>query len=226
MSKAYPIVSAELQEANQAMIHSLYADHEGEGDEASEWVYKYRYEYLIRIPCIFRTEQTQAFLDHWAPRFGTHPAAPRLKSWGGWVGAPVSVDKLLELSDNGIIRLLQHYNDSSDRAETIAGRLVGGREQIERQLYEVASRDPLRFLAFLPVIRRQGLPPEYGQSVIRGIADHLNYRFGNLRAQKQWKPVEPLPDGPELAKTLLQLIEAEPSLKHQMSLLGREPRCL
>ena len=205
---AYPLVSAEVQEANQAMIHSMYADHEKENDEEQQWVYNHRYEYLIRIPGIFRTEQTQAFLDHWSVRFGTHPPTPQLKSWGGLVGAPVSVDKLLELSADSVIRLLQHYNNSSDRSETIAGRLVGGRGQVERQLCEAASKDPLKFIDFLPVIKKEELSTAYEKSIIQGVADHLKYRFGNLRSQNGWKSVEPLPDGTQLAKTLLQLISA------------------
>jgi hypothetical protein len=207
---SYPIISEEIREANQLMIHSLYADKEG--DEESKWVYHHRYEYLLKIPCIFRTEQTQTFLDYWSPTFGTYPPVPRLHSWGGFVGSPVSVDQMLELSDNSIIRLLMHYNDSYDRDETIAGRLIGGRSNIEMVLSRSASRNPIRFLALFPSIKSAELVPGYFQSILRGISDHLKYRFGNLSPDKNWIPIEPLPDGIELAKTLLQLLESEYAL--------------
>ncbi|MDA3897198.1 MAG: ATP-binding protein [Desulfobacteraceae bacterium] len=127
MRKAYPLISEQSQEANQKILHLLYSDIENPEGESPVWIYRNRYEFLIQIPIIYRTKKTQDFIDQWAHRFGTQRPLPQIYSRGGTVRAPVSAEKILTLSDHGILRLLKHYNDPiMDRWEEIDGKLTGG----------------------------------------------------------------------------------------------------
>lgn len=104
MQMAYPYLPVNVQLANQDAIASLYAD-ETWGDEGPpEWCYENLCELYIWIPSIFRTVKTQIFLDTWQCRFGSMLPTPQILSRGGTVGAPISSQALLALSEETLFR--------------------------------------------------------------------------------------------------------------------------
>ena len=210
MQAAYPMISNAVQETNQTVILSLYADEDWDGDALGEWSIHAIYQYLVWIPGIFRTPQTQAFIDTWMDRFGSALPTPHIHSWGGFVGPPLSSQDMLDLSDSALFRLLHHYNDSIGTERTASGGLVGGRDLIRRVLGEASSRHPDRFLALFARIIDEDLHQDYVHAIINGVSNHLRYRFGNLRPSGDWIPIEPVPDGDVLAAALLNLIERYP----------------
>ncbi|MEW6221122.1 MAG: ATP-binding protein [Thermodesulfobacteriota bacterium] len=220
MREAYPHVSDEARLANQAIILALWDDPEWRAEREDEWAARTIYNYLIRIPAMFRTPEAQGFLDHWARCFGRFEPKPRLRSWGGLVGSPLTVDEMLGLSDQGVLRLLDHYQLDPERREMTDRGYVGGWTQVEQVLRDAAARDPLRFLGLLSDrLSRADGDPGYGQAIVTGAADHLAIRFETLQSSRGWQPLAPLPEAADLARNLLGLLDRPP-------LLGRRDRDL
>ena len=210
MRAAYPYISEPAQDANQAMILSLYADEVWDDDGVPEWVYRTIYGFLICIPVVFRTPEAQALINTYWGRFGYALPSPRIYSSGGSVGPPLSSEDLLGLSDGAIFGLLGHYDAYNDWEEVPGSGLVGGRNQVQRVLREACSRHPERLLALFSHLMEADMYHGYTHAIIDGLAEHLRYRFGNLRSPDGWEPVVPVPDGDMVASALLDLLERYP----------------
>src|SRR5690606_20321236 len=83
--------------------------------------------------------------------------------------------------------------------------LTGGEEEVSRQLNEAASRNPSRFLKFLGDFWSE-IPTVFRDELLSGIASYLSYRYGNLRANEGWTPIEE-PIANELAEGILSELE-------------------
>jgi ATPase family associated with various cellular activities (AAA) len=77
-------------------------------------------------------------------------------------------------------------------------------------LRQASSEDPERFLLLFACLIQENLHQDYICAVIEGLASHLRYRFGNLKPNHPWKPVEPLPDGEVIATALLNWLKRYP----------------
>ena len=110
------------------------------------------------------------------------PRGPAAFSWGGWVAPPVDLQRILGLSDQVVFQLLCAYtHDEESRSQLQIEGLVGGRAQLTLQLAEAAACAPHRFLDFVAKLAAEECHPSFIQSVLRGAATHLRYRFGNLQ---------------------------------------------
>lgn len=207
MRAAYPSVSDEVQEINQNMILNLYAEEVFEGDTIPLWSYRHLYKQLIWIPLIFRTQETQNFIEQWQNEFGPERPGPTIYGRGGWVKSPINMDSLLALTDTGLLRLFWHYNNYNGWSEYVDEGLVGGRSQIETLFRDCCSRNPNRYKSLLTVLIDEGLYIGYISALIDGLANHLRYRFGNLQPPKGWQATDPESDGIELASVLLEFLE-------------------
>ncbi|MCI5183957.1 MAG: hypothetical protein D3921_15805, partial [Candidatus Electrothrix sp. AW1] len=200
------------QELFQRTILSLYDD-EDWGEE--RWVLKKKYDYLICIPAIFRLPEVQHFIEQLSPTLDSPLPMPQIYSRGGcWGGSPISLENLLSLSNLQLYRLLLHYDGySDDHSSHPADHFRGGQEEITRTLSEAAAYDPLRYFSLLPEFEKQGLNSSYIVSILQGIGNHLLYRFGNVKpAGKEWKHIEPPPNGLAIAETLINSAEQFPPL--------------
>jgi len=210
MRAAYPHISESAQDANQAMILSLYADEEWGENGIPEWVHREVYDLLVWIPFVFRTAETEGFIESYRTLFGYALPPRRIYSYGGSVGAPLSSEDLLGLSDGTLFSLLYHYDSYNDCEEVSGSGLVGGRNQVQIVLREACSRHPKRFLVLFNLLVEKGLHHDYIHAIVDGLAEHLRYRFGNLSAPSGWEPVAPVPAGDMIASALLDLLERYP----------------
>jgi hypothetical protein len=215
MQVAYPYISGSAQTTNQTMILSLRADPPSDMDEPmlSSWIANENrkiYDLLIRIPCIFRTSETQSHIDKWQNHFNYSQPSPDIHMWEVTVMPPLSKEDLLKLSDKTLFRLLQHYEQYPARGFTFFdGGMSGEFREIVRVLREACSLHPERFLCLFSSFITANIHQGYIHAVVEGIANHLRYRFGNLRpsSEDSWTPIEPLPNGKTLAAMLLNLLE-------------------
>jgi len=208
----YHLLPSKVQETNQRTVLKLYED-EVRGEEGkSLWVCRVIYDYLIWIPTIFRLPLSQDFIERSQSQFGAALPEPHIHSWGGLVGSPVPLGIFMKLTNADIFRLLGYYKDHNDHSSHPADFNKGGRDMVGRVLSEAAANDPMRFLALFPILECHELWSGYAVRIPEGIANHIRYRFGRLQTPQGWQPVEPLPDGPSLARSLLDLIEGHPNL--------------
>lgn len=212
ISIGYHLLDKKVQERNQSHILGLYDDEDWGEDEIPEWTFRNIYEFLIWIPGIFRLPESQSFIDQYQPIFGDYRPTPQIYSSGGWVGSPVSLNQLLALSNEGIFRLMDYYDDYRSNSSHPADNLTGGRDMVERTLNEAAACDPVRYLDLVPELVRREFHSSYLASLLEGVSNHLRYRFGRLQHPKGWQPTEPEPDGTSLAHSMLNQLEALPEI--------------
>lgn len=209
MKMVYPFISEAVQTANQRMIllwkpnknSSLYPREEA-------WIRKTCYNYLLWIPAIFRSPETQSFIDTWQPHFGDTRHSPDLFPREDCILSPLTPQQLLKLSDNGLFRLLTYYKETPTLIPSYDDS--GGYTSVCAVLREASSLKPIRFLQLFPLLVEQFSCQDYLHAVIEGIANHLRFRLGNLSPSQKWEPARPLPDGKLLATELLALLERYP----------------
>lgn len=212
IQKGYHLLPPEVQEINQKGILRLYAEEDWRGEDVPPWVHRAIYDYLVWIPRIFRLPLSQDFVERFQPQFGIYLPEPHIHSWGGLVVSPVPLETFMKLNDADVLRLFNYYNDYNSHSSHPSDFNKGGRDMVERILGEAAATNPVRYLAMLPTLERQELRSGYTISLLEGIANHLRYRFGRLQPPQGWQPIEPVPDGRILARSLLNLIEGRPDL--------------
>ncbi len=206
MQMAYPKIPESVQVANQAMILLLCAESKEYEEEFSFAAYTEFYDLLIWIPRIFRTPETQAFIDTWQDCFGYSRPSPNIHRWGGAVMPPLSPQTLLNLSDKTLGRLLRYYETRPIR-ELLDQGVIGGFSEVKSVLRDACSLNPTKFVVLFTHLIKENFHQDYINVVVEGIAFHLSYRFGNLKPAEKWEPVEPLPQGEILAATLLNWLE-------------------
>lgn len=173
------------------------------------WILKKQAELIVRIPCYLRSPEAQAVLDAHENREGVLFLQPDIRSWSGTVSAPFSFEVFLSSSNSAVLRLLAHYNGY---AEHFDDRLVGGKQEVGWQLREAASRHPLRFLQLLSTHWIE-IHEEFCDDILDGVANYLEYRYGNLQTNDTWKPIDE-PDASILAGHILDELERHPKHWH------------
>lgn len=205
MNMAYPYISESVRVTNQAIILSLCSERE-KYEEFSFWAYREFYNYFLWIPCIFRTTETQAFINTWQDSFGYSSPKRDIHTWGGCVMPPLSPQDLLKLSNQGFFQLLNYYKIHQNR-DNLDEDMIGGFSEVKGVLRDACSLEPMRFINLFSRFIEENLHQDYICALVEGITSHLRYRFGNVRPPQQWEPIKPLEEGETLACTLLNWLE-------------------
>lgn len=174
-------------------------------EETRSWIMNQRAEYITVIPCHLRSPETQSILDACEKKYGPLIRQPSIDIYGGMVTAPFSFEVFLNASDDGVIHLLRHYSGCN---RTFDDFFLGGSGEVGWQLREASSRHPSRFLQLL-VARWSNIAASFRDDIMKGIANYLEYRHGNLRPKDNWKPVEE-PDAIALTNQILEELERHP----------------
>jgi hypothetical protein len=185
---------------------SLYENLVDQDDDPEKWINTAKYRFFKRIPIIFRTDETQHFIDSQEKFHEYGEPSPSIGLSGGMISPPFTAQQLLSLSDKNIIKLLNFYIDSPSN-ERRYRNYIGGIGEVRSVLREAASLDPVRFTSKILRSSNPILHAEYVSAIAEGMGSHLRFRFGNLSSGNVWNPVEPLPDGINIAQNLLELIE-------------------
>ena len=150
-------------------------------------------------------------LDDYEQANGTMIPKPDIIHSGGTVRAPFPFKVFLDVCDDTILRLINHYSEYK-RTYDDSLMLTGGKEQVGSELREAASRQPTRFLKMLSTNWNE-IPICFRDDIMAGIASYLASRYGNLKANDNWKPLE-VPEGAILAKQVIEELERHPNHWH------------
>ncbi|MDD5391757.1 MAG: ATP-binding protein [Thiothrix sp.] len=213
MQTSYFLLPEIAQLENQRIILGLYNGDDWvgyqENNEPPQWVYRKRYNYLLWIPVIYRTEESQSFINQFENSFGRFLPEPDIRSRGGTVSYPLTLEQMLSFTDIALISYCKHYEGYDDGFGHHPGdHLRGDQGMVQRRLSEAAAYDPPRYLKLIPIFFSSELDAGYAQNIVHGVADHLRYRYGNLTpAGGEFKRVQPEVNGEPLAEKLLLLME-------------------
>lgn len=190
LQAAFVYLKPTVQEEVLDMSLNLYNEKITD-DQSRHWVLRARAELISAIPCYLRSPEAERMLSAYESIEGTMIRQPDIRQRGGCVGAPFSFEIFLAISDSGVLKLLKHYTGYS--SWHTFDFLTGGEREVGVQLTEAVSRDPMRFVRLLqkcwPLISTR-----FREDIIEGAGNYLAYRFGNLQANANWKPVsEPAP---------------------------------
>jgi len=192
------------QDAVMAAIQTV-CEEPATDEGARFWILKKRAEYISAVPCQLRSAEAQAILDACEKTNGPLVRQPSIGMRGGTVSAPFSFEVFLNVSDDGVIRLLVHYADYDRDFDDF---LVGGKREVGLQLREASSRHPSRFLGLL-IAHWTNISACFRDDIMDGIATYLAHRYGNLQTNGTWVPREE-PDAPALGSQILQELERHP----------------
>ncbi|MBW3531027.1 AAA family ATPase [Shewanella sp. NKUCC06_TVS] len=197
---AFISLSTDVQDLVMANIQSLWND--ATSDEAScFWILKKRAEYVSAIPCHLRSPEIQKNLDSYEAKEGKLIREPQIHSRGGMVHAPFSYEIFLSAANDGVIHLLRHYTDYDRHFDN---DFVGGGREVGWQLREASSRHPTRFLELLTT-NWEDITASYRNNILEGIATYIAHRYGRLRSDDNWVPIEEPESLVLLHKTLDEL---------------------
>jgi hypothetical protein len=188
-NSTYHLLSEEVAVENQSLVLALYAE-EGGDDSEPDWINRRRYDYLVCIPNVLRTIETQAFIDRFKRAFGYQLPSPQIWSSGGTVRQPFEHKMLCQLSPSWAMKLVRHYSDESG-FESMADHLSGGKSEALWGFREAAALCPKHLLGLLHIIQEEELDAQFVHEIYTGLSHHIRYLHGNLSSsQKDWKPVE------------------------------------
>ncbi|HEV2147725.1 MAG TPA: ATP-binding protein [Longimicrobiaceae bacterium] len=207
---AYPYLPDDAQEQHQRLVLGLY--HLAPEVEWRDGLAQKMYEFLLWVPRPFRLAETQEFLDEWEPRFGPGRPSPRLHISDLPEETLLTVDGLLQLSPEGLVRVARFLDAGVGTARMGEFEYGRGRHSLQRVLRGAAEVEPVRMLDLIDELSDAGVDDGYIDAVVDGVANHLRYRFGSLKPAGDWTPREPLPDGGALATRLLDLLDQYPVL--------------
>ena len=201
---AFRLLSFSAQDAVMKSILTIWEEYKTA--EQNHWVLRAKAELIVPIPCYMRSPEAQVVVDNHEKKAGKLIRQPKIHSHGGIVRAPFSFEEFLDSSDNGVLRLLAHYDGHSnwDGDEF----LVGGEREVGGQLQEASSRHPSRFLVFLSN-HWTSIPERFRDDIMSGVTTYLAHRYGNLRPNEGWEPIEET-DAPLLVSQILDELEKHP----------------
>ncbi len=196
-NKVYPCLEADVQHAHQQQIMSLYDDRE----EQLDWLDEAKFQLLSWVPAPYLLPELQDFYQR-----GENKCPDRARNLEDWSIRDSAAGKTIgqavsKLSNRGLTRLMSHYDGHHDHFDH-----DGNQESVARSLNVAAKNNPDRYLPLLHQIERYRLSGAYIIAILEGVSSHIHIRFGNL-SDDGWSPVEPLPDGVQLAQALLAAIE-------------------
>ena len=217
MQIAYPLISPEVRLKNQEIVLSWIPT-----EDNDEKLYRISicYKYVIWIPVIFRTQKTQSFIETWEDYFGCTQPFIEEYARGGMVMPPLSPEELLKLSDKALLCLFTYYQQNPN-VNTFDEMMIGGLDQVLGVLYQASSLHPQKFLDLFFLFIKENLHQDFLKSIVRGVASYLIFSFGNSRSTREWKPIEPLPDGEAIAAQLLNLIERYNKIWSDLNVIGQ-----
>lgn len=199
----FTFLSSPKQDAVMASILNMWKD---VADSNDLWVMKSQAEVIVPIPCHLRSLEVQTVLDTYERKAGVLIRQPKIHSHGGIVSAPFSFEIFLGINDGGVLKLLAHYEGHS--GWDWDNFLVGGEREVGWQLREASSRHPSRFLSLLSNHWSE-IPESFRDDVMSGVSTYLAHRYGNLKTDEKWKPLEE-GDASFLASQILDELERHP----------------
>lgn len=185
IQSAFILLNENIQDSVIEAIKTIWAERK-EDEENRPWIIRRRAEYISAVPLFLRLPEVDEFLNCFEEKNGKVILEPSIRSRGGFVAPPFSYEVFLNVSDIGVIRLLKHY---TGHTRDFDDYLVGGEQEVGMQLSEASSRHPLRFLRLL-VSYWTDISENFRNTLIEGVATYLLYRYGNLKTDASWKPVE------------------------------------
>lgn len=205
---AFNYLDSHTQDAVMATMQTVWE--EPVTDERGRvWILTKRAEYISAIPCHLRSTEAQAILNAYEKIYGTFIRQPSIGERGGTVAAPFSFEVFLNVSDDGVIRLLAHYSGYERDFDDF---LVGGEREVGWQLREASSRHSPRFLRLLTA-HWADISAGFRDNIMDGISTYLAHRYGNLLTNGTWVPITE-PDAPALANQILNELERHPAHWH------------
>lgn len=180
MNVSYPYLSVEVAEKNQQIILSKRSN-ESHSKYESLYYNRMCYNYLVWIPCLYRTEEVNNFIDKFKASFGYQRQSPDIYSRGGMEHNPFDYKIFNKLSYKWILKIISHYNDKEEHPfEFVDNLLVGGKRSVLRCLAEAVTDSPLYLLDLIPVLLRRNIDPDFISALYEGVAWHIRYRFGRF----------------------------------------------
>ncbi|MBF4571259.1 hypothetical protein ITJ64_01880 [Herbiconiux sp. VKM Ac-1786] len=151
-----------------------------------------------------RIAELRRKFPNWTPR------APR-GVISGTVASPIPPGAPEKMTDTQWVSALQRYPDQHDSSRWLAG----GSWELSQDLARVAGADPPRFTA-LALTFPPSMVPEYGASILRSVADHIDERS---LTQLCWKLVADHPA--HASRPILDVIDtlSEPLSDDMLDLL-------
>lgn len=197
------------QDAIQVTILGIYHEDNIDTDRLA-WRLRQQAQLILPIPCHLRTTTSQAVIDEIHNMTWPLVREASIDSRGGWVSPPFSFEIFLNCSDASVLGLLRHYE--GHLRNSFSDFLIGGEEEVGRQLQEAASRHPGRFMALL-LRHWENIPKRFRDDLMDGAATHLAIRHGNLQRNGNWTPIEEA-DAATLVQSILDALEKYPNHWH------------
>ena len=202
---AFILLDEPTQAAIQQAISSIDKRHAA--DPARRvWMLQAQAQLILPIPTHLRTPAARAIIVECEQHTWPLLRQPFIGTRGGMVTAPFSYEIFLAASDDGVLRLLTHY-DGYDR-DSWDDFSLGGDAQVGGQLREASSRSAGRFMNLLAA-EWTAVPGRFRNDILDGARTYLARRYGNLQASN-WTPVDE-PDAPTLARKILDALESHPT---------------
>lgn len=176
-----------------------------EPEENPIWLSVWKYKQLSVIPKIFRSSETQIFIEKWQDTFGLYPKPPETWGWGGTIGSPISAAEMENLSLNGLIKLFKFYGDETSRGgwHDPSDYSKGGIDQITSEFSRCVEKNPQKYIQYMDTLWESGVSNRYIYSLLRGVSNHIDYRFGRLQKPPEIEFREPIVNGETLADVIL-----------------------
>lgn len=214
--KTFHLLGEEQQDQILYTVTNLYSD---EVDASPAYLQSLRYfqiKYISSVPTYLRTEHFQSLLDEYRKQHLTNCDIdiPFITDRGGIVRSPISSSGLLQLSDKGLIEILNYYKNNPSYPWGTDG-YIGGKEDVGRELNNSAAVSPERFLKLLGSSWYQ-LDDKFKDSIISGIGDYIFYHYGNLQKPANYVALE-TPSKDALLSLTLNLLECYSSYWHHHS---------
>ncbi|MFI5293852.1 MAG: AAA family ATPase [Thermodesulfovibrionales bacterium] len=203
-----PFLLPELQEILQKIILERKKP-DRETEDQPRWLFNWQYQKLSVIPSIFRLPEAQAFIETWQNTFGAWPQPPKLIGWGGMIGSPISVSEMEGLSLNGLIKLFSFYSADIGRGgwSDPFDHSKGGSDEIAQVFSTCVQKEPGRYIPYMDLFWESKVSGAYIHSLLRGVSDHIRFRFGNLQKPNELEFFEPLIEGEVLAESILTWLD-------------------
>jgi len=193
------------QDSIQASILATYQE-VATDSKYREWILRKQAQLILPIPRYLRSKEAQAVMDECEKITWPLVRLTNTGMRGGMITAPFSYEVFLDSSDVSVLQLLKHYNGYA--RNSFDDFLMGGEGEVGTQLSEAASRNPIRFINLLSTMW-EAIAGRFRDDIMDGVATYLAHRYGNLRANGDWKPNEKV-DAITLAQKILDELE-----KHQ-----------
>lgn len=185
-----------------------------ETEDEPLWLLKWKYQQLCVIPIIFRLPEAQTFIEKWQDTFGLWPQPPAIHGWGGTIGSPLSMSEVEGLSLNGLLKLFNFYNDDTSRGgwHEQFDHSKGGIDQIAYEFSKCVSKNPQKYFQYIDTLWESVVSKRYLLALLKGVSDHVRYRFGRLQKHNEIEFVEPLLKGETIAEVILEWFDKYPPL--------------